>query len=65
MIPEAELRRLAGAWNADVTVIERDYVLAWVLAGLYRRPALEVSVQVRRTGFEPVIPCPKAGALPN
>jgi len=26
---------------------------------------LEVSVQVRRTGFEPVIPCPKAGALPN
>jgi predicted nucleotidyltransferase component of viral defense system len=40
MISSAELRRLAGAWNADVTVVERDYVLSWVLAGLYRRPAL-------------------------
>ena len=40
MISPAELRRLAGAWNADVTVVERDYVLSWVLAGLYRRPAL-------------------------
>jgi len=40
MIPAAELRRLAGAWNADVTVVERDYVLSWVLAGLYRRPTL-------------------------
>lgn len=40
MISPAELRRLAGAWNADVTRVERDYVLSWVLAGLYRRPAL-------------------------
>lgn len=40
MISSAELRRLAGAWNADVTVVERDYVLSLVLAGLYRRPAL-------------------------
>jgi len=40
MVTAAELRRLAGAWNADVTVVERDYVLAWVLAGLYRRPVL-------------------------
>ncbi len=40
MITPAELRRLAGTWNADVTVVERDYVLAWVLAGLYRRPVL-------------------------
>ena len=40
MIPEAELRRLAGAWSADVTVVERDYALSWVLAGLYRRPEL-------------------------
>ncbi len=40
MISSAELRRLAGAWNADVTLVERDYVLSWVLAGLYRQPAL-------------------------
>jgi predicted nucleotidyltransferase component of viral defense system len=40
MIAAAELRRLAGAWNADFTMVERDYVLSWVLAGLYQRPAL-------------------------
>jgi len=40
MISGTELRRLAGAWNADFTVVERDYVLSWVLAGLYRRPVL-------------------------
>ena len=40
MVTEGELRRLAGAWRTDVTVVERDYVLSWVLAGLYRRAAL-------------------------
>jgi hypothetical protein len=40
MIASAELRRQAGAWNADPTVVERDYVLSWVLAGLYRQSAL-------------------------
>jgi predicted nucleotidyltransferase component of viral defense system len=40
MISSAELRRLAGAWNADFTVVERDYMLSWALAGLYRRSAL-------------------------
>jgi predicted nucleotidyltransferase component of viral defense system len=40
MISATELRRLAGAWNADVTVVERDYVLSWVLAGLYRPAVL-------------------------
>jgi predicted nucleotidyltransferase component of viral defense system len=40
MISEAELRRLAGAWSADPTIVERDYVLSWVLAGLHRQPVL-------------------------
>lgn len=40
MISATELRRLAGTWNVDLTVVERDYVLSWVLAGLYRRPML-------------------------
>jgi len=40
MISAAELRRLAGAWNTDPTIVERDYVLPWVLGGLYRQPAL-------------------------
>jgi predicted nucleotidyltransferase component of viral defense system len=39
MISANELRRLAGAWNADLNMVEHDYVLSWVLAGLYRRPA--------------------------
>jgi predicted nucleotidyltransferase component of viral defense system len=41
MISASELRRLAGAWNADLNVVEHDYVLSWVLAGLFRRPVLE------------------------
>ena len=40
MISAAEIHRLAGAWKADFTVVERDYVLSWALAGLYRRPTL-------------------------
>jgi len=40
MIPAGELRRLAGTWGTDVTVVERDYVLSWVLAALYGRPTL-------------------------
>lgn len=40
MISAGELHRLAGAWNADLNVVEHDYVLSWVLAGLYRRPTL-------------------------
>jgi len=40
MISGSEIRRLAGAWNVDFTVVERDYVLSWVLAGLYRQPGL-------------------------
>ncbi len=40
MISANELRRLAGAWNADLNVVEHDYVLSWVLAGLYQRPVL-------------------------
>jgi len=38
MISSTELRRLAGAWNIDMTVVERDYMLSWALAGLYRQP---------------------------
>ena len=40
MIAAAEIRRLAGGWGVDFTVVERDYVLSWVLAGLCRQMAL-------------------------
>ena len=40
MISATEVHRLAGKWKTDFTVVERDYVLSWALAGLYQRPNL-------------------------
>jgi predicted nucleotidyltransferase component of viral defense system len=40
MISAAEIRRLAGTWTTDPTIVERDYVLSWALAALYDQPAL-------------------------
>lgn len=35
MIPEAEIRRLAGTWSMDPMAVDLDYVLGCFLAGLY------------------------------
>ncbi len=40
MIPRQELLRLRGEWQLDVGVIEKDYVLGWVLAAIAAEPAL-------------------------
>ena len=48
MIAAAEVRRLAGAWNADPTLVERDYVLSWLLGGLYGRSVLGVAHGLNR-----------------
>ena len=37
MIPEAEVRRLAGRWGVDPMVVDLDYVLGCFLASLYRQ----------------------------
>ena len=37
MIPEAEVRRLAGQWGVDPMVVDLDYVLGCFLASLYRQ----------------------------
>jgi predicted nucleotidyltransferase component of viral defense system len=39
MIPEAEVRRLAGRWGVDPMVVDLDYVLGCFLAVLYRQEA--------------------------
>lgn len=38
MIPEAEIRRLAGRWNVDPMVVDLDYVLGCFLSALYSHP---------------------------
>ncbi len=39
MIPEAEIRRLAGQWGVDPMVVDLDYVLGCFLAAMYRQEA--------------------------
>ncbi|MGO8956484.1 MAG: nucleotidyl transferase AbiEii/AbiGii toxin family protein [Streptosporangiaceae bacterium] len=40
MISKRELEQLRGEWTLDIGVIEKDYVLGWLLAGIGRHPAL-------------------------
>jgi len=37
MIPEAEVRRLAGRWGVDPMLVDLDYVLGCFLAAMYRQ----------------------------
>lgn len=40
MIPAREILELRGEWLLDVGVIEKDYVLSWLLAGVANDPEL-------------------------
>ena len=40
MIPKAELLALRGEWSLSDEVIEKDYVLGWLLAGIAADPVL-------------------------
>lgn len=40
MIPAKEVRDLRAEWSLDVGVIEKDYVLGWLLAGIAAHPQL-------------------------
>lgn len=40
MIPKGELVALRGEWSLTDEVIEKDYVLGWLLAGIVAEPAL-------------------------
>lgn len=40
MIGSRELQQLRAEWTLDIAVIEKDYVLGWLLAGIARHPAL-------------------------
>jgi hypothetical protein len=49
MIDRTELLRLANELGLEARVVEKDYVLGWVLAGIARDPAL-VSAWVFKGG---------------
>lgn len=40
MISKRELEQLRGEWSLDLGVIEKDYVLGWLLAGIAQHPEL-------------------------
>ena len=40
MIPRRELERLRAEWTLDIAVIEKDYLLGWLLAGIAAHPLL-------------------------
>ena len=40
MIDRAEILRLANEFGLEVRIVEKDYILGWVLAGIYRDPTL-------------------------
>ena len=40
MIPKRDLQQLRAEWTLDISVIEKDYVLGWLLAGIAHHPAL-------------------------
>ncbi len=43
MIPRRDLQQLRAEWTLDIGVIEKDYILGWLLAGIARHPALAES----------------------
>ncbi len=40
VIPAREVRDLGTEWSLDIGVIEKDYLLGWLLAGIARHPQL-------------------------
>jgi predicted nucleotidyltransferase component of viral defense system len=43
VIPRRELDELSGEWSLEIGVIEKDYVLGWLLAGIAQHPELEAT----------------------
>lgn len=43
MISRRELDELRGEWSLEIGVIEKDYVLGWLLAGIAQHPELSQS----------------------
>ncbi len=40
MIDRAEILRLANEFGLEARIVEKDYILGWVLAGIYRDPLI-------------------------
>lgn len=41
MIPEAETKKLAASFEVDPAIVNQDYVLGWLLAGLFSSEAIK------------------------
>ena len=40
MIDRTEILRLANEFGLEARIVEKDYILGWLLAGIYRDPLL-------------------------
>ena len=40
MISKAEIQKISKQWNLEDHVIEKDYVLGWLLWGIAKHPVL-------------------------
>ena len=61
MIPRRELDELRGEWSLDIGVIEKDYVLGWLLAGV----AQHVQPRRRRGSSKAGPACASATTRPS
>jgi hypothetical protein len=48
VIPQRELAALRAEWILDQGVIEKDYVLGWLLAGIASHPELNPHLDLQR-----------------
>ncbi len=55
MIPQRELANLRAEWTLDQNVIEKDYVLGWLLAGIAHQEELAEDLQAPWTRCRPPI----------
>ena len=51
MIDRGEVLTIAGERDLRVDIIEKDYVLGWMLAGIFAHPILEVWPKSGRKGL--------------
>ena len=47
MIPKRDLQQLRAEWTLDIGVIEKDYVLGWLLAGIAQHSALAETLDIQ------------------
>ena len=51
MISRLEIRQKSAEWGLRLDVVEKDYVLSWVLWGLFQQPELAKSLAFKGIPF--------------